>query len=132
MCAASPASSTRPRRYSPTCRVASVKELTHFALPAWIDSPVMRSQASATSAKLGVEERSSAGVPCSQTMIRSTPSPSGAAITMPPGSRSPRKRGRRSQPTTSARYMPRVAGIPGKSKPPALRTPLCPPSQPTR
>lgn len=132
MCAASPARSTRPRRYSLACRVASVNELTQSALPPDMSSPVSRCQAAATSSKPGVLLRSAGGAPCSHTMIRSTPSASGAAITIPAGTRSPRNRGGIEQPTTSARYMPRVASVPGKEKPAVLRTRLCPPSAPTR
>lgn len=112
--------------------MASLKKLTHSAPPCEMSSPVIDCQAAATSSKETDSPLARAGALSGQTMIRSTPGASGAAITMPLLSRSPRKRGRSSQPVTSARNIARVAEVPGKSNPAASRTTLRPPSAPTR
>lgn len=131
MCAASPASSTRPRRYVVTWRVASPKQLTHTGSACAIDSPVSRSQAAATSANSGGDVRLRGGVPRSHTTILVTPPGRGPTITMPPDSVCPVIRGASSTPLTSARNISMVAAVPGKSKPAAPRTVLRPPSHPT-
>ncbi len=131
MCALSPTSSTRPLRYCSAWRAESVKELIQRARPWWIDSPVSFSQVSASSSNVGVGP-SGGGAMSSWMVMRSTPSSSRAAMTMPLVTRSPMYRGRTSAPMMSARYMPRVGAVPGKSMPARRRMRLLPPSQPTR
>lgn len=121
-----------PRWYSDVWRVVSVNELTHRALPP-VD--VLAGDALPGVGHLGEGHRLGAiarrgAVGTDDDAVRAVAQR--GRITMPCSSRSPRNRGRRPQPTTSARNIVRVAAVPGKPNPAASRTALWPPSQPTR